>query len=87
MKIVNKAVEMISKTNLDGQITPVKFRLIGEDESWIEIKVDQVLTKELNKLAGNKMWVYECQSLISGTLKRYQLRYEIDTCRWQLFKI
>lgn len=87
MKVVNLPVEMISKTNLEGVITPVKFRLVGEDEAWIQIKVDQIITKELNKLAGNKTWVYECQSIINGTKKPYQLRYEVDTCKWKLFKI
>ena len=87
MKVVNKPVEMICKINREGQIMPVKFRLIGEEESWVEIKVDQVITKQLNKLAGNRIWVYDCQSVINSTIKTYQLRYEIDTCRWQLFKM
>lgn len=87
MKVVNIPIDMISKTTKEGVVTPVKFRMIDTDESWLEVKVDQVITREFDRSAGNKMWVYNCQSSIHGILKPYQLKMEIDTCKWVLFKI
>ena len=87
MKVVNKPIELISKTNFEGVITPVKFRFQGEDEAWREVKIDRIITRELNKLAGNKIWVYECQSLMNDIIILYQLRYEIESCKWKLFKM
>ena len=68
-------------------MVPVKFRMQKNDESWVVIKVDRVITKELEKLAGNKMWVFTCESIVGDMQRVYQLKYELDTCKWMLFKI
>ena len=39
------------------------------------------------KLAGNEMLVFKCQSLIDGVLKMFEIKYELRTCKWILFKI
>jgi len=46
-----------------------------------------VLFKETEKLAGNIMIVYRCQSLIDDVIKQFEIKYELATCRWILFKI
>jgi hypothetical protein len=39
------------------------------------------------KLAGNEMLVYRCESSIDGIEKVYELKFEIKSCKWMLFKI
>lgn len=87
MKIVAKPIEVISKTNQDGVITPVKFRMVAEDKSWVTINIDKIIARNLEKLAGNKMFVFRCQSVINGFEKVYELKYGLETCKWMLFKI
>jgi hypothetical protein len=86
MKVVSKSVNMIAWFQEDGKIRPLKFKL-EEDENCEIIKVDQVINAQVEKYAGNVMQVFDCQSEINGVLKRYQLKYEIETTRWILFKI
>ena len=87
MKILAKPIEMIAWFTTDGSPRPVRFKIKNADESESVIKVDRVLSKDLEKLAGNKMLLFRCQSLIDDVAKLYELKYEISTCKWMLFKM
>ena len=87
MKVVAKPIDMVSWTDKEGNVHPVRFRLQQPDESYVTIKVDRVVCRELEKLAGNKMLVYKCQSIVGGVQKIFELKYELGTCKWILFKI
>ena len=39
------------------------------------------------RFAGVPVYVYDCQSDIGGAERRYQLKYFIPECRWELFKM
>ncbi|SHJ30331.1 hypothetical protein SAMN02745975_01746 [Geosporobacter subterraneus DSM 17957] len=87
MKVVRKPIDVSAIFYQEGVIVPIKFRIQKSDESWVVVKVDRVIAKELEKLAGNKMWVFTCESTIGDMQRLYQLKYELDTCQWMLFKI
>lgn len=82
-----KPVEMIVWFTLEKKPTPLKYRIMDENNVFKVIKIDKILFIEEEKLAGNRMIVYRCQSLINNVERVYELKYEIDTCRWFLFKI
>ncbi len=87
MKVVAKPIEMVSYTDQEGILKPIRFRIETAGETKKVIKVDTVVHRELEKLAGNKMYKFRCQSIINDVEKVYELKYEIDSCRWLLFKI
>lgn len=87
MKVIAKPIEMIAWFKEDGTPNPIRFRLKNEDEASTVIKVDKILYCQKEKLAGNNMLVFNCQSVIEGMEKIYELKYEVATCRWVLFKI
>jgi hypothetical protein len=87
VKIIAKPIQMVSWTNEKGDINPIRFKLKNEDESSSVIKVDRVLFKDKEKLAGNPMLIYRCQSVIRGTERIFELKYELGTCKWTLWKI
>jgi hypothetical protein len=33
------------------------------------------------------MVVYGCQGQVGGQIRRFELKYEIRTCKWYLYKI
>jgi len=53
----------------------------------IIINVDRIITRAEEKLAGNRMIVFKCQSVFDSTEKLYELKYEINTCKWFLYKM
>ena len=75
-------VEMIAWFTQDGVLNPVRFKLDGE-----VYKVEQIINRKEEKLAGNRMIIYRCQSDINGQLKPFELKYEIQTCKWYLWKM
>lgn len=85
MKVVAKPIEMVAWFNKEG-IHPTRFRIEGKDGNVV-IKIDRVIKKDLEKLAGNPMLVFTCESEINGQRKPYEIKYELNTMKWMLFKI
>lgn len=86
MKVINQPIEVIARFMDTGMLCPVKFRL-KTGEGLQVYKVDKILAKTTEKLAGNRMLVFQCQSDIDGILRIFEIKYEVDTMRWVLFKI
>ncbi|WP_077369743.1 hypothetical protein [Anaerosalibacter sp. Marseille-P3206] len=87
MKVIMKPIEMIAWFTNEGNPVPLRYRIESEDKTNVVIKVDRVITSEEEKLAGNKMIVYKCESIINNIQKIYEIKYEIDSCKWFLFKM
>jgi hypothetical protein len=78
---------MIAWFTKDGVPNPVRFRIEKENELLRVIKIDKIINKEIEKLAGNNTIVFKCQSTINEIDTTYEIKYELNTCRWILFKI
>ncbi|MFT5875303.1 MAG: hypothetical protein ACI8WT_004286 [Clostridium sp.] len=87
MKIVVKPIEVVVWTDVKGNIHPVRFKITNDDESNSVVKIDKVISVDKEKLAGNEMLVFKCQSIVNGADKLYEIKYELSSCRWILFKI
>jgi hypothetical protein len=84
LKVVAKKIEVIA---LFGDIiTPIKFRHVNEQGETEVIKVNKVITRVDEKLCGNRAIIFDCQSVIGETEKRYQIKYFIEECKWVLWK-
>lgn len=86
MKVVCKPVDMVAWFEQDGKIHPIKFRLKENDQNQV-IPIERIRCVKLEKLGGNQMYVFECESRFNNLLKIYEIKYEMDTCKWMLFKI
>ena len=87
MKVLALPIEMVSYTDNKGDINPIRFRLQVDNEPMQVIKIDKVIAKGVEKFAGNIMIVYKCQSLIGDVIKLFEIKYEVATCKWILYKI
>jgi hypothetical protein len=85
MKVVAKPIEMVAWFNKEG-VHPTRFKIESKEGSAV-VKIGRVIKKDLEKLAGNQMLVFTCQSEINGQIKPYVIKYEINTMKWMLFKI
>ncbi|MFA7534117.1 MAG: hypothetical protein WCY46_07295 [Tissierellaceae bacterium] len=82
-----KPIEMIAWFSKDKYPIPLRYRIVDENMEHKVIKVDKILFKEEEKIAGNRMILYRCESIIENTQRIFELKYEISTCKWFLFKI
>lgn len=53
MKIVAAPVEMVAWFTQEGIPRPVRFRLVNEEGNYTTIKIDRIVSKDREKLAGN----------------------------------
>lgn len=87
MKVVAKPIEVVAWFTADGVPHPARFRYCDEDGANEVIKIDKIIYKDREKLAGNEMIKFVCQSEIDGISKLFEIKYELKTCKWMLFKI
>lgn len=87
MKVVAKPIDLVAWFNSKGELNPVRFRIEKEDKSFSVIKIDKIILRKTEKFAGNMMYIYECKSVIEGEEKLYEIKYELSTCKWILWKI
>ena len=87
MKVVAKPIDAIVVFKSKGHPLPYKFRYTDEKGESREIYVGKILYIDERRLAGVDMIVYECQSTVDDADTRYQLKYFIPSCKWQLYKI
>lgn len=87
MKVLMEPIEMIAWFTKDGKPHPIKYKLANAEKEDITIKVDKIITREEEKLAGNRMIIFKCQSILDGIKRIYELKYELSTCKWYLFKM
>lgn len=86
MKVVAKNIEMIAYFEEDGKIKPIRFR-IREEESFKVVSIAKIMKIDSEKLCGNRMWVYTCSAVIDNIEKVFEIKYDIEKCKWILFKI
>jgi hypothetical protein len=87
MKVIMKPIKMIAWFSEDGTPNPVRFNISQDDESSVTIRIDRVIQKREEKLAGNRMLVFTCQSMINNMERIYELKYELSSCKWYLYKM
>ena len=85
MKAVSKSIDVIAFFEKDGGVKPLRFR-ISEDEEEKVIKINRVVNREIEKLAGNVMEKFVCIASVNGVERIFEIKYELLTKKWILFK-
>ncbi|WP_326910486.1 hypothetical protein [Sedimentibacter sp. MB31-C6] len=79
MKILNEPIKVMVIFNTDGKIQPVKFRL--DDKV---VRIERIMKFYEEKIVGNTRLVFVC--LHKGK-DIFELKYELDSRTWYLFKM
>ncbi len=87
MKILMKSVDMICVSNKDGKISPIKYKFVGKDEQIHIVKINKILERNEERLAGNRMYIYKVMSIINNSQRVYEMKYELATCKWYIYKM
>ncbi len=81
----NIPVQMIACTDVDGRITPIRFRFTGSDGEKITINVEHVLARNQhsNKIGAS----FECSATLYGVERKFKLYYSNFSGTWRLDKM
>ncbi|HBV85745.1 MAG TPA: hypothetical protein DEF42_03600 [Desulfosporosinus sp.] len=82
MKIYSTPIEVLAHFEENGTPHPLRIKINGK-----ELRIEQVLSTIEEKLAGNRMLVFRCQSEIKGELRPFEIKFEMGTCKWFLWKM
>lgn len=85
MKVLMTPIGMVAWFTQEGILHPLKYKIDYDGEATV-VKVDHILLRTEEKLAGNKQIIFRCQSVIDNLLKVFELKYEVNTCKWYLYK-
>ncbi|WZL80915.1 hypothetical protein QBE53_14085 [Vallitaleaceae bacterium 9-2] len=87
MKTITKPIEMISWTEKDGKIHPLRFKIEANDGQQVVYKIRKIYTRDIDKIAGNQVYCFTCEIVANNTLRICELRYNLNSCCWYLFKL
>ena len=83
MKLLNDEINVVA--GFDGKNkppVPIKIKHKGR-----VVNVQQVVSSNLEKRCGKFMYLIRCQSEMDGRVVPYELKYDLASCTWYLYKI
>lgn len=87
MKTIAKPIQMVNWMDEDGSIYPVRFKILDEEGNGKVVKVSKMYKVDKTKIAGNKTYTFMCEITLNNTRRVCEIRYDLETCRWMLFKV
>lgn len=87
MKVIAKPIEMLAWFTSDGVPHPVKFKITNKDETESIIKINRIMNTSEERLAGNRMIIYNCLGDVEDKERPFEIKFELGTCKWILFKV
>lgn len=78
-------VQMISCTDTNGYITPIRFRFRDKDETIVTVAIDKILSagQDISRIGAE----YQCEASIHGMKRFFTLRYNYAAHEWRLSRI
>ncbi len=82
---VDIPVQMISCTDTNGKITPMRFRFRDRNGELVTINIEKVIStdQQHSSLGAN----FVCTASLYGIQKTFQLRYNYYAHEWRMSKI
>lgn len=88
MKIVAEPIDALVFFRKGKTIPePYKFKYVDLEGQNQLIVIDKIIETEEQRIAGIHSFVYKCQSRIGEEERRYELKYIIGKCSWELYKV
>ena len=78
-------VQMISCTDTNGRITPLRFRFRDKTGELITVPIEKILKSEqdISRIGAE----YQCEASIHGMKRFFTLRYNYAAHEWRLSRI
>jgi hypothetical protein len=82
---VDIPVQMISCTDTNGKITPLRFRFRDRTGELLTISIENILSE--NQEQSQVGITYTCDAILYGTKKQFVLRYSYFSHEWRLSRL
>lgn len=82
---IDTPVQMISCTDTNGKITPMRFRFRDRNGELITVNIDEVISTDQKQ--GSLGANFICKASLYGTQKIFRLRYNYYAHEWRMASI
>lgn len=82
---VDTPIQMISCTDTNGRITPMRFRFRDNTGELVTVTIDQVLSDDQgrNRAAAD----FSCTAQVHGFQRTFRIRYNYFAHEWRLSRL
>ena len=87
MRTIAKPIQMVNWMDEEGLITPVRFRIMNEDGAATVVPIMRIHRTDKQRIAGNINYTFHCEININERIMLCEIRYNLENCRWILFKL
>jgi hypothetical protein len=86
MNIVDKSVQLVTKTDGAGIVKPLHF-FITDDESREVINVERLIRRDKEKIGGDDTYTFTCEIIKDNLKMLCDLRLNLSTNEWILYRM
>lgn len=87
MKTIARPIQVVSWTDYEGNIVPVRYKIMNKQGEELEYKITKITSMQETKIAGKDLRIYTALTLLKGEERYCEIRYETKSCRWIMFKV
>lgn len=79
-------IEVVAEIDKEGKINPVSFKVEGSSGRLYHFDIDRVVRMDATSFVGVARRIFTCKVRTGSQEKEVQLRYTLETARWELIK-
>lgn len=87
MKVYNKPISVVSITDFEGNITPVKWKIETNDGEMVIYKITHIFNVDKRRSLGKESIVFSCMTILNSIEKSCKIQYRSDETTWFLLSI
>lgn len=87
MEVLLKPIEVVASFSPDGRISPIRFRVITDETGYETIYVNNISRRRRERTGKTFIDIYTCTGQVLGKEKMFELKYEITSGEWSLYRM
>ena len=87
MNIVDKSIQVVTKTDGAGIVKPLCFSIADDDKCGDVINVERLVRRDKEKIDGDYIYTFTCEIIKDDTKMLCDLRLNLSTNEWILYRM
>lgn len=87
MDVILTPIEVVAVFSRDGRVSPLRFRIILDEFGYQTITVGSISRRRRERIGKSLIDIYTCTGIVSGTERLFELKHELATGEWALYRM
>lgn len=87
MEVLLKPIEVVANFSPEGRISPIRFRVITDETGYETIYINNISRRRRERAGKSFIDIYTCTGQVMGAEKLLELKYEISSGEWSLYRM